>query len=107
NDTQGHVIGDKVLAKGAEILRENLTGEDMAARLGGDEFAMFLAGRSLDDAATLAETIRASATRTVITRNDGMQYIGAVTLSIGVAIGERDDTLETLRHRADEALYDA
>jgi diguanylate cyclase len=107
NDTHGHVIGDKVLAKVAEILRDNLTGEDMAARLGGDEFAMFLPARSLDDAATLAETIRANATRTVITRNDGMQYIGAVTLSIGVAIGEPGDTLESLRHRADEALYDA
>src|SRR6185312_12202555 len=107
NDTHGHVIGDKVLAKVAEILSENLKGEDMAARLGGDEFAMFLPARSLDDAAALAEEIRASATRTVITRNDGMQYIGAVTLSIGVAMGEPDDTLESLRHRADEALYDA
>lgn len=107
NDTHGHVIGDKVLAKVAEILREHLTGEAMAARLGGDEFALFLPGKSLDDAAELAEKIRAMANRTVITRPDGMQYIGAVTLSIGVAIGEPDDTLESLRHRADEALYDA
>jgi diguanylate cyclase (GGDEF)-like protein len=79
----------------------------MAARLGGDEFALFLPGKSVDAAATLAEQIRATATRTVITRPDGMQYIGAVTLSIGVAIGEPSDTLESLRHRADEALYDA
>jgi len=107
NDTHGHVIGDKVLAKVAEILREYLTGEAMAARLGGDEFALFLPGKSLDYAAELAEKIRVMANRTVITRPDGMQYIGAVTLSIGVAIGEPDDTLESLRHRADEALYDA
>jgi diguanylate cyclase len=107
NDTYGHVVGDKVLAKVAEILREHLTGEDMAARLGGDEFALFVTGKSLEAAAALAETIRATATRTVITRPDGMQYVGAVTLSIGVAIGERGDTLESLRHRADEALYDA
>jgi diguanylate cyclase len=107
NDTHGHVIGDKVLAKVAEILREHLTDEDMAARLGGDEFAMFLPGKSLDAAAALAEQIRATATRTVITRPDGMQYIGAVTLSIGVAVGEPADTLESLRHRADAALYDA
>jgi diguanylate cyclase len=107
NDTHGHVIGDKVLAKVAEILREHLTGEDMAARLGGDEFALVVAGKSLAAAAALAETIRATATRTVITRPDGMQCVGAVTLSIGVAIGEPDDTLESLRHRADEALYDA
>jgi len=107
NDTHGHVIGDKVLAKVAEILRGHLAGEAMAARLGGDEFALFVPVDSLEDAAALAEEIRATATRTVITRPDGMQYIGAVTLSIGVAIGEPSDTLESLRHRADEALYDA
>lgn len=107
NDTHGHVIGDKVLAKVAEILREHLTGEAMAARLGGDEFALFLPGKSLGAAAALAEAIRATVTRTVITRPDGMQYVGAVTLSIGIAIGQPGDTLESLRHRADEALYDA
>ncbi|MGA7537640.1 MAG: diguanylate cyclase [Steroidobacteraceae bacterium] len=107
NDTHGHVVGDKVLAKVAEILREHLSGEEMAARLGGDEFAMFLPGKSFAAAVALAEQIRAAATRTVITRPDGMQYIGAVTLSIGVALGEPADTLESLRHRADEALYDA
>ena len=107
NDTHGHVIGDKVLAKVAEILREHVAGEAMAARLGGDEFAMLIPVDSLDQAAGLAEAIRATATRTIITRPDGMQYIGAVTLSIGIAIGEPGDTLESLRHRADEALYDA
>jgi diguanylate cyclase len=107
NDTHGHVIGDKVLAKVAQILREHLSGEDLAARLGGDEFALFLPAKSLDAAATLAERIRAAANRTVITRPDGMQYIGAVSLSIGVAVGEAGDTVESLRHRADEALYDA
>jgi diguanylate cyclase len=107
NDTHGHVIGDKVLAKVAEILREHLTGEAMAARIGGDEFAMLVPVDSLEEAAALAEQVRATATRTVITRPDGMQYIGSVTLSIGIAIGAPGDTLESLRHRADEALYDA
>ncbi len=107
NDTYGHVVGDKVLAKVAGILREDLTGEDMAARLGGDEFAMILPDKSLDAAAALAEKIRAAVTRTVITRTDGTQYSGVVTLSIGLAIGEPGDTMESLRHRADEALYDA
>src|SRR6185437_13665586 len=72
NDTHGHVTGDKVLAKVAEILREHLTDEAMAGRLGGDEFAMLLPVKCLEDAAALAEQIRATATRTVITRPDGM-----------------------------------
>jgi diguanylate cyclase len=107
NDRHGHVIGDKVLAKVAEILRANLSGENMAARLGGDEFAMLLPNTSAAAAAALAEQIRATATRAVITRPDGTQSMGAVTLSIGIAVGEPGDTLESLRHRADEALYAA
>ncbi len=107
NDTHGHVIGDKVLAKIAQILREHLTDEDLAARVGGDEFALILPGKTLAAAAALAESIRATAARAVITRADGTQYVGAVTLSIGVVVGEPADTLESLRHRADEALYDA
>jgi diguanylate cyclase len=107
NDTHGHVIGDKVLAKIAQILREHLTDEDLAARVGGDEFALILRGKTLAAAAALAESIRATAARAVITRADGTQYAGSVTLSIGVAVGEPADTLESLRHRADEALYDA
>jgi diguanylate cyclase len=107
NDTYGHVIGDKVLAKVAAILREHLAEEDMAARLGGDEFVLFLPGKSLAAAAELAERIRLAAARTVITRSDGIQHVGVVTLSIGVAVGEPSDTRGSLRHRADEALYDA
>lgn len=107
NDTYGHVVGDKVLAKIARILLDHSAGEDMAARLGGDEFALLPPGKSLAAAAELAEAIRAAAARTVITRPDGVQYSGAVTLSIGAAAGEAGDTLESLRHRADEALYDA
>lgn len=107
NDTHGHVIGDKVLARVADILREHITGEDLAARLGGDEFALLACGKSLDAAAALAEDIRDTTARTVITHSDGMQYPDAVTLSIGVATSESGDTLESLRHRADEALYDA
>jgi GGDEF domain-containing protein len=30
-----------------------------------------------------------------------------VSLSIGLAVGEENDTLETLRHRADAAMYRA
>ncbi len=107
NDTHGHVIGDKVLLKIAEILRNHIKAEDVASRLGGDEFAVLLPGKSLSEAAELAEQIRVSVSRTLISRSDGAEYAGQVSLSIGLAVGEEDDTLETLRHRADAALYRA
>lgn len=107
NDTHGHVIGDKVLLKIAEILRTHIKADDIASRLGGDEFAVLLPGMSLDEAAKLAEQIRVSVSRTLISRSDGAEYAGQVSLSIGLAVGEKNDTLETLRHRADAAMYKA
>jgi diguanylate cyclase len=107
NDTHGHVIGDKVLLKIAEILRSHIKADDIASRLGGDEFAVLLPGMSLDDAAALAEQIRASVSRTLISRSDGTEFAGQVSLSIGLAVGEEGDTLESLRHRADAAMYKA
>ncbi len=107
NDTHGHVIGDKVLLKIAEILRKHIETDDIASRLGGDEFAVLLPGMPLPDAAALAERIRSSVSRTVISRSDGTDYPGQVSLSIGLAMGEPTDTLESLRHRADGALYKA
>jgi diguanylate cyclase len=107
NDTHGHVIGDKVLLKIAEILRTHIKAEDVASRLGGDEFAVLLPGVSLSEAAELAEQIRVSVSRTLISRSDGAEYAGQVSLSIGLAVGEENDTLESLRHRADAAMYKA
>jgi diguanylate cyclase len=107
NDTHGHVIGDKVLLKIAEILRTHIKTDDVASRLGGDEFAVLLPRMSLSEAAELAEQIRVSVSRTLISRSDGAEYAGQVSLSIGVAVGEESDTLETLRHRADAAMYKA
>ena len=107
NDTHGHVIGDKVLLKIAEILRTHIKVDHIASRLGGDEFAVLLPGMSLAEAAALAEQIRISVSRTMISRSDGAEYAGEVSLSIGLAMGERGDTLESLRHRADAAMYKA
>lgn len=42
NDTLGHDIGDKLLQRTADILRECADKSDMIARLGGDEFAIIL-----------------------------------------------------------------
>jgi diguanylate cyclase (GGDEF)-like protein len=75
--------------------------------LGGDEFEVLLPGKSLGEAAELAEQIRVSVARTLISRSDGKEYPGQVSLSIGLAVGQKDDTLESLRHRADAAMYKA
>jgi len=88
NDTHGHVIGDKVLLKIAEILRTHIKAQDIASHLGGDEFAVLLPSISLSEAAELAKQIRVCVARTLILRSDGSEYAGQVSLSIGLAVGE-------------------
>jgi diguanylate cyclase len=107
NDTHGHVLGDKVLRAVAQILRSSIKGRDVAVRFGGEEFAVLLPDTSLSGAASLAEQIRASVARGRIRRNDGDEYVGNITLSVGVAAAEAGDTLEALIERADEAMYAA
>ena len=42
NDTLGHAMGDELIVRVANALRERLRETDIIARLGGDEFAIIL-----------------------------------------------------------------
>ena len=42
NDTYGHLVGDKLLCKVAEVFRNNVRKSDFVSRLGGDEFTIIL-----------------------------------------------------------------
>jgi len=58
NDTFGHVAGDKVLTRTAEVLNAGIRGTDLPARLGGEEFAILLPETDRDGAEELAEKLR-------------------------------------------------
>ena len=107
NDRHGHLLGDKILKAIGQTLLSNLKGRDIAARPGGDEFVILLQQTPLVGARALAEQIRTAVAAGRIRRADSKEQPGSVTLSIGVALGTSDDTLESMLARADAALYAA
>jgi len=105
NDTYGHITGDKILAKVAQILRQSIRSIDYGARYGGDEFIIILVETSIDQAVKTAERIRAHVEN--LTYRAGKSAI-SITVSIGVVECQSDDSTTTaVFSRADNALYEA
>jgi len=103
NDTQGHLIGDQVLAGVGSLIENELRQVDLPGRYGGDEFIALLPETDLNNAFQAAERLRKSITQGVyLTENEPVH----VTASIGLAeLEQPGDTLESLIERADQALY--
>ena len=107
NDTFGHLTGDQVLRLVAIALKQNVKGQDIAARYGGEEFAIILPGTTLRSALTVADHVRrAVMTKELMKRSTG-EHLGRVTVSIGVAVLQKDEAAQSLIERADNCLYAA
>ncbi len=107
NDRFGHLVGDRLLRLFAEILAQNVRGQDRVARFGGEEFALMLPGASLKDAAAAAERIRQVLEDKQWTLGPTGEPVGTITASFGVAQLRPNETGDELIQRADERLYDA
>ncbi len=107
NDSYGHLTGDQVLRLVAMSVKQNVKGQDTAARYGGEEFAVVLPNTVLRSAITVADHIRrAVMTKELMKRSTG-EHLGRVTISVGVATLQKDDTPQMLIERADSCLYAA
>lgn len=104
NDTLGHQAGDAVLREVASRIGSILRPYDALGRYGGEEFLVMAMGCDQEAASSLAERIRGCVAADPISTPQGPVQ---VTLSLGVASLSGDLSLESLIHRADEALYRA
>ncbi len=105
NDTMGHVAGDAVLKKVAQVIMEEKRSEDFGARYGGEEMAILLPETSKADGWIIGERVRQRLEETEI-RYEGKSI--KVTLSGGLASFpiDADDGLRLLKN-ADKAMYRA
>lgn len=106
NDTFGHEVGDRVLRELGGLLMRSIRGGDVASRIGGEELLVILPDAQVEGALARAEQIRLKVSQLEIRHLD--RPIGAITISIGVALfpahGQR---AEVLLRAADVALYQA
>ena len=103
NDTRGHLSGDQVLKKIAELAQPLLRREQVFARVGGDEFAILTPEADGEAARRLAERVRSRLARHVFAATGGALQ---VTCSFGVSeLSERLSTVAEMYEGADRALY--
>jgi diguanylate cyclase (GGDEF)-like protein/PAS domain S-box-containing protein len=101
NDRYGHPAGDQALKGFAKVLIEVSRSSDMVVRYGGEEFAMILPNTGAEEAAHVAERVRA----TLKPSEFGSQ---GVTASFGCAeLTPGRDAKERLMRDADRALYES
>ena len=105
NDTLGHDIGDAVLIKVADRLRQNLRIGDFPGRWGGDEFVVCL--EDFGEAANAG----AAAQKLLLVLSDKFEIGNSevfATPSIGIAMyPDAGDSAERLVKAADVAMYEA
>ncbi|MCU1346572.1 MAG: hypothetical protein JWL70_2838 [Acidimicrobiia bacterium] len=105
NDTHGHLAGDGVLCRLAEVLQANVRAGDVVYRYGGEEFCVLVPHTDVVEATEVAERLRAAVAATDFAGGE-RQPGGRVTISLGLAMANQPDP-ERLAGEADAALYQA
>lgn len=104
NDVHGHLAGDFVLKRLAEMVSKHIRKEEAFARYGGEEFAILMPETTGERAGIFAEKIRRMVESTTFVYED--REIG-VSVSIGIAeMGPHRDPSAFIK-AADERLYRA
>lgn len=105
NDTRGHQCGDAVIKRISRIIKTNLREEDICGRYGGEEIIVYMYGvKNIVDVYNRMEIIRKIIEETA-TYHKNIEF--KATVSMGIAIREKEESLERIVRRADINLYRA
>ena len=102
NDRHGHAVGDAVLRDCAAVLGGALRDGDVLARWGGEEFIALLPDTDLPAAEHLAQSARQAIAERIRMAPD---WGTTVTVSVGVAVIDRQVGFDAAFAAADDALY--
>lgn len=105
NDTFGHLEGDQLIIKTAEILKDTFRDSDIIARIGGDEFVMFPVEAEEGSSDVVLDRLRRNIKR--VNEESIQKY--PISISIGKAYYDpaKPCSIEDLLTHADSSMYDS
>jgi len=83
NDRHGHVAGDEVLYRTAQLVKQRIRSTDILARYGGEEFILYLPCTERKMAEKIAEQVRAAVESNFVKLDQSAEPVN-VTVSLGV-----------------------
>lgn len=105
NDTYGHLAGDEMLKKAAQVVHGQLRETDILARYGGDEFVILLTNTGEREASRMLDRIQREVQSAYIVYEG--EKLG-ITISAGVAsLQPGMDKTDQIVSQADQAMYAA
>jgi diguanylate cyclase (GGDEF)-like protein len=103
NDNYGHPIGDEVLTQLGLLFKNTVRKSDVIARYGGEEFACIIRKNDLENIITVLDRLR--------TKVMGNKFPNDIRMTVSIGLSRydphREDTMESLIDRSDQALYRA
>ena len=104
NDRYGHALGDEVLRRGSDILRQSFDSPALVCRYGGEEFCVLLPGDELTEAVRKAEAARIRISEMTFPEHPEL------TISVSIGIANNDASVNSaieIVGNADRALYES
>lgn len=99
NDTFGHKVGDEILIEVAKLMLCNTREIDSVIRWGGEEFVIVCVESDKEGMMHFCEDLRLSVEKHIFPK------VNHLSISIGFTLCVDNDTVDSIIHRADKALY--
>ena len=99
NDAFGHHLGDKLLQRAAEVMKNELRADDIIARIGGDEFVILLPQTNSEQAAIIVNRINH-----ILSEEKLDSIILSISFGWATKLMEREDLTDVYK-KAEDDMY--